>query len=535
MPDRDPVLQNIAAALRDGPGLVGIVSGTPGAAARWTRVLDQARAGLGARDTASLVEDLPVNQGLGLLLLWRRIRARLRPGEGALVAFVFGDGSRASPFTEAEGGQKAALLSPVSDGGRRLPLVEVALRGFAPVEAFLRRSGFDGVTVKWGDEIQVPGRVLSGADPALRDADVVRFVSMRPVTQADAADKDWLGVDASGRITAFVPRRPLAELAALADRGAFRRDGDGLVGGVNLGSIAVSRRLLDVLLEAFDRDLDDDTADRASRPDLDPQLFTALCVARIADPRERSEAWRRAADESAAIRRIDAAMPRLVDRLRAAVEAFAARHGREPALVALDLGTPYWGDVGDHARMAAFYTALNALGPDGDVARALAGIHGHRDGHGNLRAGDVRVGPGVRVRGSVLVDVCLEGAGEVVDSVLIGTRAHRIRARGAFDVASVAADLTLSPGAGAYRVIARDPVQAGPGERVTTVFTPGGALLLRIPGDLDLRDRPRTYDVPVAGNPVSLREAHALALAMDPAEIEARRAAAAEAVLRGPP
>jgi len=512
------------------PAVIGTVSGSRGAQAFWQRELDRARPGLRAREARSLHEDLPTNQALGLLLAWQRLRPALRPGEGALLAFVFGEGSRATPLTEAESGQKPAIRSFVATGAgaerRLLSTVELALRTFAPVEAFLRRSGFDGLVVKWGDEVQIPTLDLTGTDARMAEADVVRFVSIARITEDTAKNKDWVGVDRAGRVTAFIPRRPLSAMAPLADRGLLERRGDALYGGINLGSIALSRRLLDLLLDELEDEVNDPDADRKQRPDLDPQLFTALTVAAREDPRDRADAWATAKGESPAIARLDEAMPGIVDRLRRVLDRYRERYGRPARMVALDFGDQFWGDIGQHRQMRELVMALRAPTADGAVARALAGIDGLApDAWGNVIAGQSRVGAGVTLRGSVLIDAQID-EGEVVDSVLVGSRVGRLSATAAFDVGSVARALRLEPGAGAYRVLSKDdaqPVVARARERVTTVVLPDGPHLFRVHEETDLRDRPRTYDVAVLDNPLSFREAHALVTAADPDALDAVR------------
>jgi len=509
------------------PQVIGTVSGSAAAQSFWQRQLDAARGALGAREALSFHEDLPVNQAFGLLLLWQRLRPALRPDDGALVAFVFGEGTRATPLTEAECGQKPAIASYVqveTPGGKRaLSTVEVALRYFAPVEAYLRRSGFEGVVVKWGDEVQIPTLDLAGSDRRFAGADVVRFVSVREMTAEAAAAKDWVGVDATGRITMFIPRRPLAEMEPLADRGLLQRRDGKLYGGVNLGSIALSSALLDVLLQEFQDEVNDPGADRKRRPDLDPQLFTALCIAALEDPVARQRAWGQARRESAAMRKLEVDLPGVLARLRGALDRFAARHGRPVRMLAMDFGHQYWGDIGQHRQMHDLYMALRDRGPAGEIARELAGLSGEFDADGNLLAGDTRLGPGVRVRDSVLVDARID-AGEVTGSVLVGTRCGTLLAREAFDLYSTAVALSLAPRAGSYKVVSDVAVAAEPGERVTTVFLPGGEELLRVHEDTDLRDRQATYEAPILGNPVSFAEAHALVTAADPADLAARRA-----------
>jgi hypothetical protein len=313
-------------------------------------------------------------------------------------------------------------------------------------------------------------------------------------------------------------------MEALADRGVLRREGGRLFGGVNLGSIGLSRRILDALLEEFEAEVNDPDADRGARPDLDPQFFTALTVATLGDPDRRARAWSQALAESAALRDLETRLPGILPRLRRTLERFEARHGRPVRIMALDFEDQWWGDIGQHRQMYAFYSALRDPGAEGRIARALAGLEGELDGQGNLLVGDVRLGPGVEVKGSVLVDARVD-AGTIENSVLLGTRACRVEAADAFDVSSTAASLQLPPRAGTYRAIAEAPLALGPGERLTTVVLPDETLELRVHEDTDLRDKPRTYDVPWGDNPVSFREAHRRALAADPVAARARRRA----------
>lgn len=536
----DAVRRNIEiteALFREGepPSIIGTVSGSAGAQRFWQERLDQVRGLFRAEEALSFHEDLPVNQAFGLLLLWQRLRPHLTPGKGALIAFVFGEGSRAAPLTEAEGGQKPAIASfaAMGEGDQRryLSTVELALRYFAPIELYLRRSGFDGMVVKWGDEIQIPTLDLGGRDPRLEGADVVRFVSMRPITEDTAANKDWVGVDADGNITAFIPRRPLAEMEPLADRGLVRRRGGQLFGGVNLGSVALSRVFLDVLLEELSEEVNDPDADRKKRPDLDPQLFTVLTIAAIADPAARAEAWATALSENASMRSLDGHLPGILERMRKVIETLEAKQGRPIRMVALDFCDQYWGDIGQHRKMREMYAALGAEGPTGEIARAIAGLEVEPDVDGNYVDPASRLGPGVRAKGSVFIDAQIE-EGEISNSVLVGTRAATVEAEEAFDVGSVAPGLKLGAEAGTYRVVSAQPVEVEAGARLTTVFGSEGPVSMRVHEDTDLRNKAETYDTPILGNPVSFAELHRDVLDADPRQIQTRREEARAAVLR---
>lgn len=505
------------------PAVIGTVCGSEGARIFWQRQLDAVRASFKARKAIAFHEDLPVNQAFGLLLLWQRLRHHLEPGEGALIGFVFGEGSRATPLTEAECGQKPAIRSFVRDqNGRFESTVAVALRFFAPVEDFLRRSGFRGVVVKWGDEIQIPTRPLNGTDTLFEHADVVRFVSMQKMTEDLAANKDWVGVDENQHVTAFIPRRPLDEMKPLAQKGLIQERDGALVGGVNLGSIGISHALLDALHSEFEREVNDAQADRKERPDLDPQLFTALTIAAEPDAQTRQRLWDDTLNGSSAIQALNRKMPGILERLRKALDRFEIQQGRPIRIVAMDFEDQFWGDIGQHTAMHTLLTSLTAQNEAGEIARALAGVPEKVDARGNRWVGACQIGPDVDVQNSVLIDAQVR-RGRIRDSVLLGTRCDEFHGEHCFDVMSLARSLRLLAGSGAYRVVSPS-AEAAPGERITSVFFEDGGTLLRAHQDTPLRDRPSTYDIPIADNPLSFREVHARVTASDPKKIETQRA-----------
>lgn len=528
-------LTNRLFACGETPELIGTVSGSPAAQEFWQNLLNEARESFRARAAISFQEDLPTNQAFGLLLLWQRLKPHWRENGGALVAFVFGDGTRSTPFTETDNAQKPAMATfvPALAHGRSrfLSMVELALHYFVPVQQHLRRSGFDGLVVKWGDEVQIPTRDLSDLDLLFQDADVVRFVSMREMNDDEARNKDWVGVNDEGHVTAFIPRRPLAQMEALADRGVLQRRGGKLFGGVNLGSIAVSRAFLDCLLEEFSREVNDPTANRKDRPALDPEFFTALTVATIADPDAQTDAWAQARRESPDAEALHQRFPDILFRLRRAIRVLETREHRKLKMVAMDFGDQYWGDIGQHAKIYEFYQALNAAGPAGEVARAIAGIPGTRDANGNILINST-VSSTIQVRDSVLINAHLFGRGTVERSVLIGTRVGDIEARDAFDVQSTASALTIEPRGGTYKVVSKEPVVAGADERVTTLFLPAlGAQLFRVREDTDLKDKAKNYATAILGNPLSFQQAHAEMGALGIEVLKQKRSEAEAAVL----
>ena len=492
------------------PGTLAIVSGSESARNLWQKILDEAKSSLKVISVFSFHEDLPVNQAFGVLLLWQRLRDAADRTRGTLAAFVFGNGTRSTPFTETDNAQKPAIVTPVrvmSDGKERhLTMVELAVRYFIPVQQYLTRSGFKGLIIKWGDEVQIPTFDLSGQNPDLfGNADIVRFVSIQEMTTDSAANKDWVGVNEKQQITAFIPRRPLSGMEKLADRGLVQKRDGKLYGGVNLGSVAVSYDLLDALLNEFKGEVNDSTANRNDRPALDPEFFTALTIAVSQDENERREAWQRAVQESKDVKKLSEKMPDVLERIQKAIGTL----DRPLKKVALDFQDQYWGDIGQHLQIYDFYMALNEPGPKAEILRTLADILDQRDENGNIIVGDSYISQNITVKNSVLINVTLTGQGRIENSVLIGTRAGNINMENSFDVLSTAISLHVSARGGTYKVVSDVPVSVAEEERVTTLFMPThGIHLMRVRENTNLRDTATTYDVPILGNSVSFKGAH---------------------------
>ncbi|MCX5713263.1 MAG: hypothetical protein NT033_00275, partial [Candidatus Omnitrophica bacterium] len=358
---------------------------------------------------------------------------------------------------------------------------------------------------------------LSKDNPLFDGADIVRFVSLRRMNDDEARNKDWVGVDSENRVTAFIPRRSLEEMEVLADKGLLQRREDGLYGGINLGSVAISYDLLEVLLTEFQADVLDPQVKRQDRPDLDPQFFTALCIATIADPAAREIAWQEAITTIKAMRDLNDKVPGILSRIRRALDNFEQKRNQPVKLVAMDFLDQYWADIGQHTKMFDFFTLINQQGVEAEISRAHAGIDDlERDANGNIFIGDCVISPDIEATNSIFFEVRLTGRGYVDNSVLIGTETIDIQATNAFDFQSIAPAITLENRAGTYMVLEDQPIQAKEKMRLTTLFMPThGTQLMQVHEDDDLR-RDDIYGkvkdgiqpAPIHGNAVTFVQAH---------------------------
>ena len=210
---------------------------------------------------------------------------------------VFGKGKRLSPFTQALGNCKAALPTPA-----RSAASGEYLRGGDLSSLFagtwldtIGRAGFQGLIVKWGDEVLIPG--FAGTSRATRSRRSTRSASsggpsrMRPWRR----EKEWIVVDEATDL--MVTEYSRQDLDAIRRRRSAL--GGSLAMGVNLGSFAISYELLDAALDVFGSDVQNDG--RAA--DWDPYGWLALCCRTEADWRaeiaQEAQAGRPGAGEAA--------------------------------------------------------------------------------------------------------------------------------------------------------------------------------------------------------------------------------------------
>lgn len=280
------------------------------------------------------------------------------------LVMLVGSGTRLSPITQSLGNMKAALVLPSNDGDRStLTVGEAAIRSSAPWVQALRDSGFDGLVMRWGDEIIIPSSVLS-ADPAkFEGADVVRFGYTARPNEVLATQKEWLLCDEDGAVYAELPRQPLRRLL---DRVSNFRSAKTL--HVNLGSFAASHDFMSSLVDAF-RDL---LSHDSIAANWDPYLWIAL---HSSNQDEWEEACR--AGKSQVPREFAAlvsAIPDFWQRSQRAKRRLRELTGREFTAKVMDFGDPYWFDAGNHLSLRSGISAIFEPTLDGDTVRELLGL-----------------------------------------------------------------------------------------------------------------------------------------------------------------
>ncbi|MFW6131433.1 MAG: mannose-6-phosphate isomerase, class I [Candidatus Aminicenantaceae bacterium] len=511
-------------------GTVGNVSSQP----FWNTIMNKAAKSFGSLKGVSLQEDLPTNQAFGLLYMYHNLKQKLSLYEkaisdfDALFAFVFGSGTRSTPFTETDCGQKPSIQGTVKLDHRYITVVELAMMHYISIQQYLKRSGFKGMVIKWGDEIQIPVIDLSRTDDLFKNADIVRFVNIREINTINAKHKDWVGVDQDGGVTMFIPRRPLEQMKKLADEGHIYKKKGTLFGGINLGSIAVSYELLEALFNEFKNEIFDKKADREKRPDLDPQFFTAICIALIKDENKRHTEWTKAKQTVKAIKKLaDDMGDQIIERLRKVIDHFEQKHSRTVKSVAMNVKDLYWSDIGQHSHMFSFFMGINKEGFEGEIARALTGIKKledlKKDTHGNVFIGKSEVSPEIKTHNSILINSKIRGKGTISNCVFVETDTMDARAQMAFSYHSTAPSMILESYSGIYKILSNSPVHMKNGMRGTTLIIPDkgkhleqGLHLMQVHENDNLRDnniygkqqKDGTWPKPLYENKVTFAQAH---------------------------
>jgi len=257
---------------------------------------------------------------------------------------------------------------------------------------------------------------------------------------------------------------------------------------------------------------------RRERPDLDPQFFAALVVATNEQGEQRAASWRALCGQTRELANMGEVW---FTRVCTVVDSFYRAHGRMPNLRAIDLGTPYWLDLGLHSSMYNYLLSLRDV-EAGRWSRQLLGLPHEFDSRGNLII-DSELHPELEIHNSVIVGSQL-GAGVIRDSVILGCKFGNIRANAAFAIGSSARLCELPERSGLYFAVAADlddsmraavhnmqGFSLSLGERGTTIAKADGHhAYVRTFERADHRQH-TVYGEPAFGNPLSFADMYAQA------------------------
>ncbi len=489
-----------------GPRVVNVVSGSQADQEYWQDRLQMTRRDVfradGETTIVSSLEKTRKGNFLGSVNAWMDLRAALAGQDQPpvmLMNMVFGLGKRLSPFTQALTNRKPAFPTPMrsSNGEVYLSTVDAASMSATLWLHHLESSGFRGLVIKWGDEAVIPGKAWQTDPGAFKDVDGIRFVWQTEPTEDLAREKDWVEFEAgTASMTHQFSRQGLDSLRMrLAEQG-----GQKLV-GVNLGSLGISYRLMEVLEEVFREDVGDD----AKWVDWDPYAWVAFTCHAEAD-------WKAEASFEERIGRggileIEERLPDFFTKISHVRDTFQEKYGRPPVIKVLDFGEPYWMDWGLHLSLRRSLEAMTSDTDLGATSRELFQLPQERDKNGNivLRSTVVK---GANIRDSLLVDTVITDPETVIrNGVVVAGRHRKLEMPLGGSALFCAADaMSFSgPHAIAFKSIG-DEIRLGEGERTAGLFFGDGGVEMR--SNEAITDyEGDNYKLPVLGNPMSFEEA----------------------------
>ncbi|MFH1552344.1 MAG: hypothetical protein ABID83_01725 [Candidatus Omnitrophota bacterium] len=515
----------------DSVRIAAVVSGSREDKDVWQDRLNEVGSFIFNSDGSSLILSLQERIGektregnfLGTLLAYRFIKEA--SGEAGvpyrdfvtLVGMLFGRGERMSPITQAKGCRKPATeVTPANieiKGKRRaFTAIEEALLYFTPVAKYLERRGFRGILNKWGDETQVASIDLAGepgVGESLAEHDVIKVISVMEITEELARQKDWVVFDREKNMVAQLSRNSkdvlMEQLKGLGEYSA----------GISLGPIAVSYDVLDIATEVFAKEIED----KEVHIDFDPYFLMALAM-----DEARSGQWREKVDADKDLRDLVAMVPDFFEKVQQIKRIFNQRYGREIKLKTFDLGSDvYWADIGQHSAMRGKFLSLNDNGIKGAIARKIANVPEARDKRGNIIFNS-EISPDVSVRNSVIVNGKITGKGLIYGSVIMDSCFGDVEITDAFAVRSVRTGrAVMKAKSGIYESLGAGELVLEEGMRHVTVLTSKGPVDMKVSEDTNLRDKAKTYNVPIFDNEISFEEAYNEMFGVSMEELEERR------------
>jgi hypothetical protein len=424
------------------------------------------------------------------------------------IVLLVGAGTRLSPFTQALRNIKCAFPLPDADRGLAgMTAGEAVIRTARLCSEELRKNGWNGLVVKWGDDVIIPSTYLDAPAWDLANADVIRFGARQEANEQLALSKEWLQVDnRSGVVMQDLSRQPLDRLTA-----ALNAIGTDTTTFVNLGGLGASHAFLSIAAEVFG----DKVHDHVHSANWDPLFWQAL----QADSRA---SWDLMIETQSALgmpaaANFDSTFPDFLDLVHRFRYIFEKRVGRRPIVKMLDFGAqPYWIDAGSHVGIRGALGAIFHDSPEGIAARALLGFP-DSIAHGESYIADSALPFGCAVRNSVIMASRIESEFSRLErAIVMGSSISSLQAEpGTIAIWTRAESLTLgAPRGFAFRF---DPKggQAAVDASASTVLTEEGAFDLYHDSSVESLSGSGLTDL-VGQNEVSFAEAAKLSSHLSP-------------------
>lgn len=507
-----------------GPRNVVVVTGTPEDQNYWGSHFNEVARDLFREDGDTFIlpvwETLRKGNFLGTINAWQELQNQGRDAsqierDVTMVNMVFGEGRRLSPFTQALGNRKPAFPTPLKSlhTGIYLNLADLSSLYTNLWIYTLRQNGFSGAVIKWGDEAIIPGLIWPTNGQRYCQYDAVRFVWRRELTEDLAREKEWVAIDSgTEQVVCQFSRQPLDILQERIAEYVAK----GLQVGVNLGSLAIGHKFLQVALKV----LQDDLRHPQKWVDWDPYVWMALHC-------RDEQQWQRERQHEARIGKtgiaeLEARYPDFYPKMSQIRRTLEEETGRPFSVGVLDFGEPFWVDFGLHIPLRSTLETLLESTERGEVARSMFDIPSQRDRRGNIIVRS-QIPPAADIRDSLIMDSVIEDERSLVRrGLILGSRHQKLwMPHGGSSLFCAVRQLTMrGPHAIAFWTVG-ESVELSEGDRCTTLLTPAGPETML--GNEEIKDyRAGHYNQPILDNRYSFDEAARLMAGTSGKELEMR-------------
>ena len=462
-----------------GPKVVNVVSGSQADQLYWQDRLQKTRQDVFRTDGDTMIvsslETSRKGNFLGSVNAWlalqKALQGKTRPPV-MLMNMVFGQGKRLSPFTQALTNRKPAFPTPMcaSNGEVYLCTVDAASMSATLWLHHLETHGFQGVVIKWGDEAVIPGKIWEAEATSFQDVDGIRFVWQTEPTEDLAREKEWVEFDSrTFQMTYQFTRQGLEGLR----KRLSGRSRDHLI-GVNLGSLGISYRLMEVAEEVFQGDV----LEQGKWVDWDPYTWIAIACQTEAD--WRAEAAYEDLIGKSGIHDLERRIPDFYQKIMEMRNLFQRRYGRQPVIKVLDFGEPYWMDWGLHLSLRRSLEAMTTDSEQGITLRELFQLPHERDSKGNIIVRS-EVAEGADIRDSLVVDTTITDRDTVMRGAVVVAGRHRslVMPDGGSALFCAADKMVFNgPHSIAFKAVG-DKIILDEGDRMTHLYTTAGNVAMR--------------------------------------------------------
>jgi len=271
--------------------------------------------------------------------------------------------------------------------------------------------------------------------------------------------------------------------------------------GVNLGSLGISYRLMEVMQQVFGADVSDDSR----WVDWDPYTWIALSCNNESE--WKNEAALEVQIGNSGLRDLEGRLPDFYPKIKQVRKLFHARYGRSLKIKVLDFGQPYWMDWGLHLSLRRSLEALTTDSDLGKTSRELFHLPQGRDNNGNILVRS-SFPLGADIRDSVLVDTVITEPKTVIHGgVVVAGRHGKLLMPDGGSALFCAADQMVFEGSHAIAFkFTGEKTKLAAGDRLTCLCFAEGTLEMRSNETLVNYDGDN-YSSPVMRNPISFEEA----------------------------